>query len=92
MKKYYIEAEQLTGWLTMFLKYHIRIEPAADLCDMQTMDELAPRGRYFLPTSSGDVEIEVGDYIARKPNGDLIVIPKDVLEQCFNATEEEATK
>jgi hypothetical protein len=86
------EFEQLDGWQKTFEKYGIRIESADDLSEA-VLDELVPRGRYFLKTLEGELECHIGDWIATGVNGEhwpvkdeifkktykkLPVIPKDV--------------
>lgn len=88
-----IEAEQFNGWMKTVEKYHIRIVPANNLSGI--IDELVPRGRYYLMTLEGELEIHQGDWIAtdvddehwaikddifRKTYAELPVIPKHVAD------------
>lgn len=63
------EFEQLDGWQKTFEKYGIRIESADDLSEA-VLDELVPRGRYFLKTLEGELECHIGDWIATGANNE----------------------
>lgn len=77
-----IEAEQFDGWMKTAEKYHIRIDPADDLSGI--IDELVPRGRYYLKTLEGELEIHQGDWIATGVDGEHWAIKDDIFKKSYS--------
>ena len=76
------EFEQLDGWQKTFEKYEIRIESADDLSEA-VLDELVPRGRYFLKTLEGELECHIGDWIATGVNGEHWPVKDEIFKKTY---------
>lgn len=76
------EFEQLDGWQKTFEKYGIRIESADDLSEA-VLDELVPRGRYFIKTLECELECHIGDWIATGVNGEHWAVTDDVFKKTY---------
>lgn len=76
------EFEQLDGWQKMFEKYGIRIESADDLSEV-VLDELVPRGRYFIKTLEGELECHIGDWIATSVNGEHWPVKDEIFQKTY---------
>lgn len=76
------EFEQLDGWQKTFEKYGIRIESADDLSEA-VLDELVPRGRYFLKTLEGELECHIGDWIATGVNGEHWAVKDEIFKKTY---------
>lgn len=81
-----IEAEQLTGFMDIAKKFDIRIEPDPSLFNRDSVsfcDDLIPKGKYFLPTLEGEMEVNIGDYIATGVDGEHWAIKEDVFKKTY---------
>lgn len=74
------EFEQLDGWQKTFEKYGIRIESADDLSEA-VLDELVPRGRYFIKTLECELECHIGDWIATGVNGEHWAVKDEIFQK-----------
>lgn len=77
-----ITAERFDGWMDTAQKYGIRIEPDKDLSGV-AIDELVPRGKYYLPTLEGKLEIHQGDWIATGVNGEHWPIADEIFKKTY---------
>lgn len=77
-----VQAEQFDGWMKTAQKYGIRIEPDKDLSGV-AIDELVPRGKYYLPTPEGMLETHQGDWIATGVDGEHWAIAEDVFKRTY---------
>ena len=77
-----IKAEQFDGWIKTASKYAIRIVPDKNLSGV-AIDELVPKGKYYIQTLDGELEIHYGDWIATGVNGEHWVIKDDVFKQTY---------
>ncbi|RRG09476.1 MAG: DUF1642 domain-containing protein [Lactobacillus sp.] len=76
------EFEQLDGWQKTFEKYGIRIESADDLSEA-VLDELVPRGRYFIKTLEGELECHIGDWIATGAGGGQWLVKDEIFKKTY---------
>ena len=77
-----IKAEQFDGWMKTAQKYGIRIEPDKDLSGV-AIDELVPRGKYYLSTLEGMLEIHQGDWIATGVDGEHWPVSDEIFKKTY---------
>lgn len=76
-----IQAERFVSDMDIVNKYQIKIVPDHEMSGV--IDELVPKGKYYLKTLEGELEVHLGDWIATGVNGEHWAIRNDVFKKTY---------